>query len=58
MKARALVYVRKSMVRHRRDEISPERQLANCIAAGESHGWQVSDDDVRDVLRSQIESAE
>ncbi len=46
MKARALVYVRKSMVRHRRDEISPERQLANCIAAAESHGWQVSDDDV------------
>ena len=46
MKARALVYVRKSMVRHRRDEISPERQLANCIAAAESHGWQVSEGDI------------
>jgi site-specific DNA recombinase len=46
MKTRALVYIRKSSVRNRRDEISPERQLANCLAAAESHGWAVSDDDV------------
>ena len=46
MKTRALVYVRKSMVRHRRDEISPERQLANCLASAQAHNWIVSDDDI------------
>jgi DNA invertase Pin-like site-specific DNA recombinase len=43
---RALIYVRKSMVRHRRDEISPERQLQNCLAAAEAHHWQVDETDV------------
>ena len=46
MKNRALIYVRKSMVKNRRDEISPERQRANCMAAAESHGWTVAEDDV------------
>jgi len=46
MKSRALIYVRKSMVRNRRDEISPERQLANCMAAVEAHGWIATEDDI------------
>lgn len=46
MKSRALIYVRKSMVKDRRDEISPERQLANCRAAAERHGWFVADADI------------
>ena len=43
---RALIYIRKSMVRNRRDEISPERQLSNCKAVAESHGWLVDEGDV------------
>jgi site-specific DNA recombinase len=46
MKTRALVYVRKSIVKNRRDEISPERQLVNCQTAAEVHGWYVGDTDV------------
>ena len=46
MKTRALVYVRKSMVKNRRDEISPERQRANCIGAAKAHGWTVTEDDI------------
>jgi DNA invertase Pin-like site-specific DNA recombinase len=45
-RTRALVYVRKSMVRRKRDEISPERQLANCLAAVESHGWHADEGDI------------
>jgi len=33
-------------VRNRRDEISPERQLANCQAAADGHGWQVREGDI------------
>jgi site-specific DNA recombinase len=43
---RALVYIRKSMVRNRRDEISPERQLANCLKAVEDHGWHTDEGDI------------
>ncbi len=43
---RALVYVRKSQVRHRRDQTSPKRQLENCLAAAEAHGWTVEEGDV------------
>jgi len=43
---RALVYVRKSQVRRRRDEISPERQLENCLTASEAHGWTVDEGDI------------
>ncbi|MFC2037342.1 recombinase family protein [Chloroflexota bacterium] len=43
---RALIYIRKSMVRNRRDEISPERQLSNCMAVAESHGWLVDEGDI------------
>lgn len=46
MKTTALVYVRKSMVKNRRDEVSPERQLANCLAVAQAHGWRVTDDDI------------
>lgn len=42
----ALIYVRKSMVRNRRDEISPERQLSNCRAAVDNHGWRTTEHDV------------
>jgi hypothetical protein len=45
-KTRALVYVRKSMVRERRDEISPERQLANCLEAVQKHGWHTEPSDI------------
>lgn len=45
-KHRALLYVRKSMVRHRRDEISPERQLAACRAAAEAHSWEAGEGEV------------
>ncbi len=45
-KTRALVYVRKSMVRERRDEISPERQLANCLEAVQKHGWHNEPSDI------------
>lgn len=43
---RALIYIRKSMVRQKRDEISPERQLASCRAAATVHGWQVDETDI------------
>ena len=46
MKTRALVYIRKSSVRNKRDEISPERQLANCHSAAEAHGWKVGESDI------------
>jgi site-specific DNA recombinase len=36
----ALIYVRKSVVKTARDEISPERQRAACIAFCESRGWR------------------
>ena len=36
----ALIYVRKSVARYDEDRASPERQLANCIAACEEKGWQ------------------
>ena len=35
METRALIYVRRSMVRYKQDRASPERQLANCVAACE-----------------------
>lgn len=37
----ALVYVRKSVVRNKSDEVSPARQEALCIAEAELHGWTV-----------------
>lgn len=43
---RALVYIRKSIVRNATDAISPERQRAACLAEAERHGWLVEDDDV------------
>ena len=43
---RALVYIRKSLVRHRRDERSPERQLENCLAAVDAHGWTIEETDI------------
>ena len=45
-RTRALIYVRKSMVKNRLDEISPERQLVNCQAAAEDHGWTVDEGDI------------
>lgn len=36
----ALIYVRKSFVRTRSDEISPERQRQVCIAYCETRGWR------------------
>lgn len=46
MKTRALVYVRKSIVKNHRDEISSARQLVNCQTAAELHGWYVGSTDV------------
>jgi site-specific DNA recombinase len=43
---RALVYVRKSVVRGIADTVSPERQKAACIAEAQRHGWVVEDGDV------------
>ena len=43
---RALVYVRKSQVRVQRDQTSPKRQLENCLAAAQAHGWTVDEGDV------------
>lgn len=36
----ALIYTRKSVVRTARDEISPERQRAACMAYCETRGWR------------------
>jgi hypothetical protein len=36
----ALIYVRRSMVRHDEDRASPERHLANCVAVCEEKGWR------------------
>jgi len=36
----ALIYVRKSVVRQKTDEISPERQRAACVAYCEARGWR------------------
>lgn len=38
---RALVYIRKSVVRNAADAVSPERQRAACLAEAERHGWFV-----------------
>lgn len=35
----ALLYIRHSVVKDRADEVSPERQRANCIAEAERQGW-------------------
>lgn len=35
----ALVYARKSVVRSKADEISPERQVTLCVAEAERRGW-------------------
>jgi len=35
----ALIYIRKSVVRTARDELSPERQRAACVAYCASRGW-------------------
>jgi len=43
---KALVYVRKSLVRYKRDERSPERQLENCLAAADAHDWTVEEGDI------------
>jgi len=40
MRKTALIYVRRSVVRDKRDEISPERQRANCIAEAKRQGWE------------------
>jgi site-specific DNA recombinase len=39
MRGVALIYVRRSMVRYDEDRASPERQLANCVAACQEKGW-------------------
>jgi len=43
---RALIYIRKSIVRTGSDAISPERQRANCLQEAERHGWLVEEGDV------------
>ncbi len=43
---RALVYVRKSLVRTGSDTVSPERQRAACLGEAERHGWLVEGSDV------------
>lgn len=43
---RALIYVRKSLVRTGSDTVSPERQRAACLAEAEHHGWLVSEADI------------
>lgn len=40
-RTRALVYVRKSVVRTGADTVSPERQKAACLAEAQAHGWVV-----------------
>ncbi len=37
----ALIYVRKSVVRNKSDEVSPERQAALCVEEAQRHGWTV-----------------
>ncbi|NLD42122.1 MAG: recombinase family protein, partial [Chloroflexi bacterium] len=43
---RALVYIRKSVVRNATDAVSPERQRQACLAEAERHGWIVEQADV------------
>jgi len=43
---RALIYIRKSIVRTGSDTISPERQRARCLEEAERHGWIVEPGDV------------
>ncbi|MDD5059314.1 MAG: recombinase family protein [Sideroxydans sp.] len=43
---RALIYIRKSLVRTGSDTVSPERQRAACLAEAERHGWTVRDSDI------------
>jgi DNA invertase Pin-like site-specific DNA recombinase len=43
---RALIYIRKSIVRNATDTVSPERQRAGCLAEAERHGWIVEDGDI------------
>ncbi|MHB1294435.1 MAG: recombinase family protein [Anaerolineae bacterium] len=43
---RALLYIRKSVVRTGADTISPARQRAACLAEAARHGWVVEDADV------------
>ena len=40
METRALIYVRRSMVRYKQDRASPERQLASCVRVCEEKGWR------------------
>jgi len=37
---RALIYIRKSIVRSGSDTVSPERQRDACLAEAKRHGWQ------------------
>lgn len=43
---RALIYIRKSIVRSGADAISPERQRANCLEEARRHGWIVEEADI------------
>jgi DNA invertase Pin-like site-specific DNA recombinase len=43
---RALVYIRKSVVRTGADTVSPERQREACLAEAARHGWIVEETDV------------
>ena len=43
---RALIYVRKSVVRSGADRVSPKRQKAACLAEAERHEWVVEEGDV------------
>jgi len=45
-RTRALVYVRKSVVRTGADTVSPERQKAGCLAEAQAHGWVVEERDI------------
>lgn len=45
-RSRALIYIRKSIVRSGADQISPERQRANCLDEAQRHGWLVEEGDI------------
>ena len=45
-RTRALIHIRKSVVRSGADAVSSERQRQACIAETERHGWLVDEGDV------------
>ncbi len=46
LRNRALIYIRKSIVRNASDTVSPERQRQACLDEARRHGWLVDESDI------------